>query len=156
MGARSARPCSRPLSSAHLGTVLTWTRAHSCRPHLPETFLGVKGSPVQIRPSRLVRASFRTQKQDRERLMVAQHAPISPVKPAVVQRMGDITPLVIRGLPSSPKASPCDVRPQSQLLRRVQQFFVGELSAAQFIQGSRETVIRGVELQSDPIGVSEV
>jgi hypothetical protein len=40
------------------------------------------------------------------------------------------------GLPSSPKASPCDVWPQSQLLRHVQQFFVGDFSAAQFIQGS--------------------
>ena len=32
MGARSARTCSRPLSSAPPGTVLTWARTHSCRP----------------------------------------------------------------------------------------------------------------------------
>jgi hypothetical protein len=34
LGAHSARTCSRRLSPAHLGTVLTWARTHSCRlPH---------------------------------------------------------------------------------------------------------------------------
>jgi len=37
--------------------------------------------------------------------MGAQRAPISSMKPAVVRRVGDITPLVIGGLPSPPKAS---------------------------------------------------
>src|SRR6516165_8837710 len=31
MGAHSARTCSRRLSPARLGTVLTWARTHSCR-----------------------------------------------------------------------------------------------------------------------------
>ena len=34
LGAHSARTCSRRLSPARLGTVLTWARTHSCRsPH---------------------------------------------------------------------------------------------------------------------------
>jgi hypothetical protein len=80
MGARSARTCSLPLSPARPGTVLTWARTNSADRRLPETFLGVKGSPVQIRPSRLVRASFRTQKQYYERLMGAHRAPINSMK----------------------------------------------------------------------------
>jgi hypothetical protein len=31
LGAHPARTCSRMLSPAHLGTVLTWARTHSCR-----------------------------------------------------------------------------------------------------------------------------
>jgi hypothetical protein len=43
MGARSARTCSRPLSSARPGTVLTWARTHSCRLLLSETIPGGQG-----------------------------------------------------------------------------------------------------------------
>jgi len=60
MGARSARTCSRPLSSTPPGTVLTWARTHSCRPppsgNIPGG-QGVAGSnpavPTQVR--RLIR-----------------------------------------------------------------------------------------------------
>jgi hypothetical protein len=45
---------------------------------------------------------FRTQKPDCERPMGAQRAPISPMKPL----WEDTTPLVSRGLPSPPMASP--------------------------------------------------
>ena len=53
-----------------------------------KTFLGVKGSPVQIRPSRLVRASFRTQEQDREWLLGAQRAPQQTDQTAVAAACG--------------------------------------------------------------------
>ena len=53
LGAHSARTCSRRLSPARLGTVLTWLGRIPADRRVPETFLGVKGSPVQIRPSRL-------------------------------------------------------------------------------------------------------
>jgi len=69
-------------------------------------FLGVKGSPVQIRPSRLVRASFRTQKQYCERLMGAQGAPINVMQTLWCGLWEDITPLVSRGPPSPPMGSP--------------------------------------------------
>ena len=81
LGAHSARTCSQRLSPAHLGTVLTWLGRIPADRRVPETFLGVKGSPVQIRPSRLVRALFRTLKQYGERPMGAQRAPINSMKP---------------------------------------------------------------------------
>jgi hypothetical protein len=93
VGITGARKCALPLCSAHLcaglicGTMgMPWWRN-------VDAFRGVKGSPVQIRPSRLVRVYFRTQKQDCGRLMGAQRAPISSMNPAVVRRAGDITPL---------------------------------------------------------------
>ena len=96
LGAHSARTCSRRLSPAHLGTVLTWLGRIPADRRVPETFLGVKGSPVQIRPSRLVRASFRTQQQACERLLGAHRAPTSSMKPLWCGVSKDITPLVSR------------------------------------------------------------
>src|SRR5262249_58042262 len=45
------------------------------RPATPGRCLGVKGSPVQIRRSRLVKPYFRTQNQNRVRPRAAQRAP---------------------------------------------------------------------------------
>ena len=65
----------------------------SIRPaQTPCPCLGVKGSPVQIRPSRLVRTSFRTQKQNCERSMGAQRAPISSTKLLLVRPVGGQNP----------------------------------------------------------------
>src|SRR6516165_10236926 len=43
LGAHSARTCSRRLSPAHLGTVLTWARTHSCRSPRSGNFPGGQG-----------------------------------------------------------------------------------------------------------------
>lgn len=102
-----------PLPPVEISTPLRWCpdagytdlRHHGDHGQLTDSCLGVNGSPVQIQPSRLVRASFRTQKQDGEWLMGAQHAPLQSMKPLRLRHAGDITPLV-KGLPGQPKPSP--------------------------------------------------
>jgi hypothetical protein len=104
-GANALRSSSTDLDPAGPSLQVKGSPLDSLRPgQTPDSCLGVKGSPVQIRPSRLVRVLFRTQKQDCGWLMGAQRAPIQSMKPLWLLRVGEITPLV-KGRPSRPKAS---------------------------------------------------
>ena len=105
LGAHSARTCSRRLSPAHLGTVLTSARTHSCRPprsgNIPGG-QGVAGSnpAVPTGQSRFSNAQAGLRTTDGSATRSHQFE-----EPAAARRVGAITPLV-SGLPSLPKASP--------------------------------------------------
>ena len=105
MGARSAHACSRPLSSARPGTVLTWAGTHSCRSppsgNIPGG-QGVAGSNPAVPTGQSLISNAETG------LRVAPgSAPRSQQfdETAVVRRVGGHNATGQQGLPSPPKVS---------------------------------------------------
>ena len=105
LGAHSARTCSRRLSPARLGTVLTWARTHSCRSprsgNIPGG-QGVAGSNPAVPTGQSLISNAATGPR-----VAAGSAPRSQQfdATAVVRRGGGHNATGQQGLPSPPQVS---------------------------------------------------